>query len=99
MNDLPSPHPSHHGSTVLFLTEFSSMPVLQPFGKHTHCYLLLLPLLRISGTTSNAETPLRLYSKAQPIYHRIMEWFVLKGTLKLFQFQPPATGTGRDTFH
>uniref|UniRef100_A0A8B9FEN6 Polypeptide N-acetylgalactosaminyltransferase 14 n=1 Tax=Amazona collaria TaxID=241587 RepID=A0A8B9FEN6_9PSIT len=27
----------------------------------------------------------------------VIEWFVLEGTLKLIQFQPPATG--RDTFH
>lgn len=52
----------------LFLTESSSIPVLQHFGKHADCYLLL-PLLHITGTTSNAETPLRLYTKTQPLLY------------------------------
>lgn len=30
-------------------------------------------------------------------FHRILEWFVLKSTLKLIQFHPPTMG--RDTFH
>lgn len=54
----PPADPSHHGSALLFLTEPSSIPALQPFRKHRDCYVPLLPLLPFTGTTSNTETPL-----------------------------------------